>query len=54
MNLKTAIELLEAEGCVVQLSDNDENWVTAADPDGNFLHLTGGSQTLVCIIAHSE
>src|ERR1051326_1853815 len=49
MYLKTAIELLEAEGCVVQLSDNDENWVTAVDPDGNFLHLTGGSQTLVCI-----
>jgi hypothetical protein len=50
MNLTTAIELLEAEGCVVKLSDNnDENWVTAVDPDGNFLHLTGGSQTLVCI-----
>src|SRR5262249_11355651 len=48
MTLQTAIEDLEAWGCVVEPSDeNDENGVTVLDPDGNCLHLTGGSHVIL-------
>lgn len=48
MTLATAVERLKPWGCTVETSnENDVNTVMMVDPDGNYLHLTGGSHAIL-------